>query len=214
MSTLGSRLSASAAFSAETVRPLKSPSLASRCSMGTSLTWTCPDRVDGLALSVTSCRVYLDDPLWELWETCGARFSSRPRLFSESPAPRGGGHCRAEAGATRHARRSSGRWPSSRSAWRTQLRIAWAVGSNSSPSDSGVRPARTKSTIRRRNPAAYGRCKRGTVTPPSPTLGSGVHETGATPDKCIHYSTASQPLVMCCRWLFGTPFIPNKSSGG
>ena len=26
--------------------------------------WACPDLVDGLALSVTSCFVYLDDPLW------------------------------------------------------------------------------------------------------------------------------------------------------
>ena len=35
--------------------------------------WACPDLVDGLAPSVTSCFVYLDDPLWELWGTCGAR---------------------------------------------------------------------------------------------------------------------------------------------
>ena len=36
--------------------------------------WVCPDLVDGLALSVTWCCVYLEDRLWELWETCGARF--------------------------------------------------------------------------------------------------------------------------------------------
>ena len=75
----------------------------------------------------------------------------------------------------------SSRRPASRSAWRTQLRIAWAVGSNSWPIDSGVRPARTRPISRRRNSAAYGRCVRGIVTPPYPTLGAGVHETGATP---------------------------------
>ena len=34
-----------------------------------------------VALSVTSCRVYLDDPLWELWETCGARFPQQAAAF-------------------------------------------------------------------------------------------------------------------------------------
>ena len=52
--------------------------------------------------------------------------------------------------------RPSARRPASRSAWRTQLRLAWADGSNSSPSDSGVRPARTRSTSRRRNSPEYG----------------------------------------------------------
>ena len=46
--------------------------------------------------------------------------------------------------------------PSSRSACRTQFRIAWADGSNSRASSSAVRPARTSSTIWRRNSAGYG----------------------------------------------------------
>ena len=36
--------------------------------------WACPGLVDGLTLSVTSCPVELEYPLWELWETGGARF--------------------------------------------------------------------------------------------------------------------------------------------
>ena len=46
---------------------------------------------------------------------------------------------------------SSLRRPPSRSAWRTQFQIDWAVGSNSRESSSGVRPDRTNSTICRRN---------------------------------------------------------------
>jgi len=38
----------------------------------------------------------------------------------------------------------------------TQLRIDWAVGSNSRDSSSGVRPERTNSTIRRRYSGGYG----------------------------------------------------------
>src|SRR5262245_1642650 len=52
--------------------------------------------------------------------------------------------------------RPSWRRPSFRSACATQFRIAWADGSNSCASSSGVRPARTSSTIRRRNSAGYG----------------------------------------------------------
>ena len=44
--------------------------------------------------------------------------------------------------------RPSARRPSSRSVWRTQLRIAWAEASNSRASSPGVRPARTSSTTR------------------------------------------------------------------
>src|SRR5437667_3941658 len=52
--------------------------------------------------------------------------------------------------------RPSWRWPSSRSAWATQLRIDCAVGSNFSASSSGFRPARTISTSRRLNSGGYG----------------------------------------------------------
>ncbi len=52
--------------------------------------------------------------------------------------------------------RPSGRLPSSRSACRTQLRIAPAEGSNFWASSSGVRPARTSSTMRCRNSVEYG----------------------------------------------------------
>src|SRR5262245_16685057 len=76
----------------------------------------------------------------------------------------------------------SARRPSSRSACATQLRIVCAVGSNSRSNSSGVRPARTRSTICRRNSGAYGAHF-------LPLLGiggllrhksSGVHETGST----------------------------------
>src|SRR5262249_36967495 len=50
----------------------------------------------------------------------------------------------------------SARRPSSRSACATQLRIVCAVGSNSRSNSSGVRPARTRSTICRRNSGGYG----------------------------------------------------------
>ena len=43
--------------------------------------------------------------------------------------------------------RPSSRLPWSRSSCLTQLRMAWAVGSNSLASASGLRPARTRSTI-------------------------------------------------------------------
>src|SRR5579862_5387638 len=48
------------------------------------------------------------------------------------------------------------RLPPSRSACATQLLIDWAVGSNSRDSSSGVRPARTSSTICWRNSGGYG----------------------------------------------------------
>ena len=47
--------------------------------------------------------------------------------------------------------RPSARRPASRSAWRTQFRIACADGSNSRPKASGDRPARTNSIIWPRN---------------------------------------------------------------
>ena len=68
-------------------------------------------------------------------------------------------------GISRRTRRSSSRSavlgpsprrPSSRSAGTTQLRSACAVGSNSRDNSSGLRPARTNSTIWRRNSGAYG----------------------------------------------------------
>ena len=46
--------------------------------------------------------------------------------------------------------------PSSASACSTHFRIETAVGSNSLARLSGVRPARTSSTFRRRNSAGYG----------------------------------------------------------
>lgn len=48
----------------------------------------------------------------------------------------------------------SARRPSSRSAWATQLRIACADGSNPRANSAGSRPARTRSTIWRRNSGA------------------------------------------------------------
>ena len=62
----------------------------------------------------------------------------------------------------------SPRRPSSRSACTTQLRIACAVGSNSRDNSSGLRPARTNSTIWRRNSSAYGGLDLGMVDTSSP----------------------------------------------
>src|SRR5690242_10874382 len=50
----------------------------------------------------------------------------------------------------------SSRLPSSRSACASQLRMVCAEGSNCLDSSSGVRPARTRATIFRRNSAGYG----------------------------------------------------------
>src|SRR3989442_714175 len=60
----------------------------------------------------------------------------------------------------------SWRRPASRSACRTQFRIAWAEGSNCRPSSSGVRPFRTSSTMRCRNSAGYRRWLFGIVDAP------------------------------------------------
>ena len=84
----------------------------------------------------------------------------------------------------------SPRRPSSRSPCTTQLRIACAVGSNSRDNSSGLRPARTNSTIWRRNSGAYGGLDLGMVDTSSPK-GSGVHEFGSTPK--------SRPLVPAAR---------------
>ena len=62
----------------------------------------------------------------------------------------------------------SPRRPSSRSACTAQLRIACAVGSNSRDNSSGLRPARTNSTIWRRNSGAYGGLDLGMVDTSSP----------------------------------------------
>ena len=51
---------------------------------------------------------------------------------------------------------TSSRRPSFRSAWETQARMEWPLGSNSRARSSGLRPARTRSTICRRNSGEYG----------------------------------------------------------
>src|SRR5438094_851281 len=62
--------------------------------------------------------------------------------------------------------RPSVRSPASRAACFTQFRIAWAEGSNSPPSSSGVRPCRTNSIICRRNAGGYARWLLGIVDAP------------------------------------------------
>ena len=52
--------------------------------------------------------------------------------------------------------RPSARWPSSRSAYVSQLRIVWADGSNCRPSSSGERPERASSMSRARSCGGYG----------------------------------------------------------
>src|SRR5206468_12921230 len=62
--------------------------------------------------------------------------------------------------------RPSVRWPAASAACFTQFRIAWAEGSNSRPSSSGVRPCRTSSIICRRNAGGYARWLFGIVDAP------------------------------------------------
>ena len=73
----------------------------------------------------------------------------------------------------------SSRSPSSRSACRTQLRIAEAEHSNSRASSPGVRPPRTSFTICCRYSAAYDGYFFDIRTPPAHSLG--VHQIGSTP---------------------------------
>ncbi len=73
----------------------------------------------------------------------------------------------------------SSRRPSSRSACRTQLRIAPAEHSNSRANSVGVRPPRTNSTICCRYSAANDRTFFDIRTPPAHSLG--VHQIGSTP---------------------------------
>ena len=51
---------------------------------------------------------------------------------------------------------ASSRRPSFRSTWATHARMEWPLGSNSRARSSGLRPARTRSTICRRNSGEYG----------------------------------------------------------
>ena len=74
--------------------------------------------------------------------------------------------------------RPSLRRPSSRSARSAHFRIVVAVRSNSFANCSGLRPARTNSTIWFRNSTGYGFLVPPTVTPPLPQSGS-VHQLGA-----------------------------------
>src|SRR5262249_31094667 len=75
--------------------------------------------------------------------------------------------------------RPSLRRPSSRSAWRTQFEMHWAVGSNSRARSDGDRPARTSSTIRRRYSSGYG-LRDFAIVDSYHHKGVRVHETGAT----------------------------------
>ena len=92
-----------------------------------------------------------------LSETCWA--ASRSRRFSR--------RSRRRSSSSRLVRPSSRR-PSSRSAWRTRLRLADAEHPNSRDSSAGVRAARTGSTIWRRYSGAYGGCFFDIRTPPRP----------------------------------------------
>jgi len=67
--------------------------------------------------------------------------------------------------------RPSVRWPASSAACFTQFLIAWAEGSNSRPSSSGVRPRRTNSIICRRNAGGTADGSSASWTPPSLTMG-------------------------------------------
>lgn len=84
----------------------------------------------------------------------GSSFSRRSSRFSARTSLR------------RPSSEPSPRSPSSRSACSTQRRIAVADGSNSFGRRSGLRPARTSSTIRALNSGAYLRPLPAMVTPP------------------------------------------------
>jgi hypothetical protein len=89
--------------------------------------------------------------------------------------------------------------PSSRSACCTQLRIDSGDGSNSLANYSGVRPARTNSTIWRRNSGAYGVCVLGRSS--SLPKYRDVHHTGETPVRTTRlvYAWGSARYPTSCR---------------
>ena len=92
----------------------------------------------------------------------------------------------------------SPRRPSSRSACTTQLRIACAVGSNSRDNSSGLRPARTNSTIWRRNSGAYGGLDLGMVDTSSPkgqvSTNSGQLQTAGSSSRSLISGGASRTV--------------------
>src|SRR5271170_7409081 len=80
----------------------------------------------------------------------------------------------------------SRRLPASRSACATQLRIDWAVGSNSFASSSGLRPARTSSIILRRYSGAYRAWLLGIVALLLFPHSASLHQTGSTPARVLY----------------------------
>ncbi len=76
--------------------------------------------------------------------------SSRNCLFSRRSPINSSRSAAVSAGAI------SSRRPSFRPAWATHARMEWPLGSNSRARSSGLRPARTRSTICRRNSGEYG----------------------------------------------------------
>jgi hypothetical protein len=85
--------------------------------------------------------------------------------------------------------------PSFRSAWVTQARMEWPVGSNSRARSSGSRPAQTRSTIWRRNSGEYGGCVLG---------------IGSTSGKSFRVSTnpGQSQSHIACSVLVSPPPIP------
>jgi len=98
--------------------------------------------------------------------------------------------------------------PSSRSAWWTQFRIACADGSNSLASSSGVRPARTSSTICRRNSAGYGGLDRGISSSPR---AAELWKTGPLPR--FHTASAASTTTSFSSLVCQCPLKRGRSKG-
>ena len=95
---------------------------------------------------------------------CRSPEQTRPRLLTGYRAPAAAACSHVAAGSTRHARLRPDQGsiplvaPRSGQPGRPTLRMDWPVGSNSRARSSGSRPARTRSTIWRRNSGEYGGC--------------------------------------------------------
>src|SRR5438477_6393436 len=92
---------------------------------------------------------------------CRSPEQTRPRLLKEYRAPAAAACSHAAAGSTHHARMRSDQEPPPPGGPRVgqsgrPARMEWPLGSNSPARSSGLRPARTRSTICRRNSGEYG----------------------------------------------------------
>ena len=132
--------------------------------------------------------------------------SSRNCLFSRRSRVNSSRSAAVRPGAT------SSRRPSFRSAWATHARMEWPLGSNSRARSSGLRPARTRSTICRRNSGEYGGRVLGIGNTSGKSSGvhqtsQGVHQTGSIPIPVLEIlgetPVVSEPGIRCARQASG-----------